>query len=70
MRMQLVDGPFKQLFGSWTFDQLGEDGCKVELALKFQLESRALDTLFGRYLEDACSSMIESFTERARVLYD
>lgn len=69
MTMTLVDGPFRHLVGDWTFEQLGEDGCKVQLALEFQLRSQALDALFGRYLEDACNSMIESFTERARVLY-
>ena len=45
------------------------DGCKVQLELEFQLKSRTLDAVFGRYLEDACNSMIESFTERARALY-
>ena len=69
MTMTLVDGPFRHLVGDWTFEQLGEDGCKVQLALEFQLKSRTLDALFGSYLEDACNSMIESFTERARILY-
>lgn len=69
MTMTLVDGPFRHLVGDWSFQQLGEDGCKVQLELEFQLKSRALDAVFGRYLEDACNSMIESFTERARALY-
>ena len=69
MTMTLVDGPFRHLVGIWTFDQLGVDGSKVQLELEFQLKSRTLDALFGSYLEDACNSMIESFTERARALY-
>lgn len=70
MTMRLVDGPFQHLVGNWAFEQLGEDGCKVQLVLEFQLKSRTLDALFGGYLEDACNKMIESFTERARDLYD
>ena len=69
MSLNLVDGPFRHLVGNWTFDQLGEDGCKVQLQLEFELKGRALDALFGGYLEDACESMIDSFTERARALY-
>lgn len=69
MSIRLVDGPFRHLVGDWTFEQLGDEGSKVALALEFQLESRVLDSLFGRYLEDACNAMIESFTDRARTLY-
>lgn len=69
MSLNLVDGPFRHLVGNWTFNQLGEEGCKVQLQLEFELKGRALDALFGSYLEDACNSMIDSFTERARALY-
>ena len=69
MTLRLVDGPFRSLVGTWQFEQLGQDGSKVELELEFEFESKVLDALFGRYLEDACNRMIESFTERARVLY-
>ena len=33
--MQLVDGPFRHLSGTWNFLPLGEGGCKVSLALDF-----------------------------------
>ena len=69
MSLELVDGPFNHLAGDWRFAQLGEDGSKVELQLEFEFESTVLDALFGRYLEDACNTMIESFTERAGAVY-
>lgn len=33
--IRLVDGPLRSLDGLWSFTALGEDGCKVALALDF-----------------------------------
>jgi ribosome-associated toxin RatA of RatAB toxin-antitoxin module len=65
----LVGGPFKQLAGGWTFQQLGDAGCKVELDLKFQFESRATDVIFGRFFENTCNSLVDSFTQQAAKIY-
>ena len=69
MGMELVGGPFRHLFGEWRFEQLGDDGSKVSLDLEFEFESRLTDTIFGRYFEDTCNSLIDSFTERAHSMY-
>ncbi len=69
MDIALVGGPFRQLRGGWRFMQLGDDGCKVSLELEFEFESRVIDALFGRYFEDTCNSLIDSFTKRARRIY-
>ena len=69
MGIALVGGPFRQLAGDWQFEQLGEDGSKVSLEMEFEFESRLTDTLFGRYFEDTCNSLIDSFTQRAHKIY-
>ena len=69
MDIALVGGPFSTLEGGWRIQQLGEDGCKVSIALKFEFENKVTDTLFGPYLEESCNSMIDSFTARARKIY-
>lgn len=69
MMIELVDGPFQHLEGNWYFEQLGEEGSKVILRLDFEFESKVVDAMFGRYLEDSCNSLIESFTERAQHVY-
>ena len=33
--IRLVNGPFRTLDGTWSFTALGDDGCKVALALDF-----------------------------------
>lgn len=65
----LVGGPFKHMAGGWTFEQLGDDGCKVDLTLEFEFESRAVDAIFGRFLESTCNSLVDSFTQRAAAVY-
>jgi len=69
MGIELVDGPFRHLAGAWQFEQLGEDGSKVSLQMEFEFESRVTDALFGRYFEDTCNSLIDSFTKRAHKIY-
>lgn len=69
MGIALIGGPFKHLAGDWRFEQLGNDGSKVALELEFEFESRVIDALFGRYFEDTCNSLIDSFTKRADKIY-
>jgi ribosome-associated toxin RatA of RatAB toxin-antitoxin module len=65
----LVGGPFKHMAGGWTFQQLGDAGCKVELDLAFEFESRATDVIFGRFFENTCNSLVDSFTRQAAKIY-
>lgn len=69
MGIALVGGPFRHLAGGWRFEQLGDDGSKVSLELEFEFENRVTDTLFGRYFEGTCNSLIDSFTQRAHQIY-
>ena len=67
--IELVDGPFRHMSGGWTFQQLGELGCKVALTLEFEFESRATDMIFGRFFEKTCNALVDSFTSRAASMY-
>ncbi|MCH8277519.1 MAG: ubiquinone-binding protein, partial [Proteobacteria bacterium] len=42
---------------------------KVSLQLEFEFENRMTDMLFGRYFEDICNSLVDSFTQRASSIY-
>lgn len=67
--IELVGGPFRHLEGGWTFEQLGNIGCKVTLALDFEFESRATDLIFGHFFENTCNRLVDSFTQRAANIY-
>lgn len=69
MTISLVDGPFRRMEGRWTFVPLGEGGCKVSLDIEFELSSRALDLVLGRFFEDTCNALVDAFTERAQSVY-
>lgn len=69
MDIELVDGPFTHLSGGWRFEELGADGSKTMLELEFEFENRVTDAVFGRYFEDICRSLVDSFTRRAHQIY-
>ena len=67
--IELVGGPFRTLSGGWLFQQLGDAGCKVSLDLEFEFQSRATDVIFGRFFENICNTLVDSFTRRASEMY-
>ena len=70
IELQLVDGPFKKLAGSWDFRSLGQDGCRVEMQLSFEVDSRLAGVLLERVFEQATNSLVDAFCQRADELYD
>ncbi len=68
--IELVGGPFRVLSGGWVFRQLGDAGCKVSLDLEFEFENRATEVIFGRFLENTCNTLVDSFTRRAADMFD
>lgn len=68
--IELVGGPFRHLSGGWSFEQLGDTGSKVSLELEFEFENRATDLIFGRFFENTCNSLVDSFTQRAARMYE
>ncbi|WEF34204.1 type II toxin-antitoxin system RatA family toxin [Pseudoduganella chitinolytica] len=69
IHMSLVDGPFKTLTGVWTFKELREDACKVELDLQYEFSSRLLEQVIGPVFGMIANSMVDSFTKRAETVY-
>ena len=65
----LVGVPFRHMAGGWTFQQLGHSGSKVALELEFEFESRATDVIFGRFFENTCNALVDSFTRQAAKIY-
>jgi ribosome-associated toxin RatA of RatAB toxin-antitoxin module len=68
--MELVDGPFKTLKGGWYFTVLDEQACKVELKLEFEFSSKMIELAFGKIFNELTSNMVNSFTKRAKQVYE
>jgi ribosome-associated toxin RatA of RatAB toxin-antitoxin module len=69
IEMELVEGPFRQLRGSWSFLALGDSACKVRLRLTYEFSSRLLEKLVGRVFGFIANTLVEAFVKRAEQLY-
>ena len=68
LALVLVEGPFTRFGGEWTFHRLGDDGCKVGLALDYDLGAPlqgVLAPVFGNIAE----TRVERFVPRADELH-
>jgi ribosome-associated toxin RatA of RatAB toxin-antitoxin module len=69
--MRLVSGPFKTLEGDWTFtpvDVPGQDGCRVDLLMRFAFANRLMGLVFEPLFEETAVSLVDAFVARARAL--
>lgn len=70
IHFHLVDGPFSALNGKWEFIDLGDaQACKVVYTMEYAFSSRALEAVVGPIFNRIASSFIDSFTQRAEVVY-
>jgi ribosome-associated toxin RatA of RatAB toxin-antitoxin module len=69
LRMQLVDGPMRALEGEWTFTALGDDGCKIALALDFDYSGRLAGTALRLGFQGVANRMVDDFCAAAAKAY-
>lgn len=69
IKLTLIDGPFSQLEGTWTFKPLDDNACKLNLDLDFDFSNRLVGSVIGPVFKIIADSMIESFIKRADELY-
>ncbi|MBD1573639.1 ubiquinone-binding protein [Vibrio sp. S17_S38] len=69
INLQLVDGPFKSLSGSWRFIPLDDFACKIEFQLEFEFSNKLIEMAFGKIFNELTSNMVKSFTQRAKQVY-
>jgi ribosome-associated toxin RatA of RatAB toxin-antitoxin module len=69
MQIRLIEGPFRTLEGGWRFTDLGSEGCKVELSLRYEFASRVLDKLIGPVFGYIANNLVDAFVKRAHNIY-
>jgi ribosome-associated toxin RatA of RatAB toxin-antitoxin module len=72
--VQLVDGPFSLLDGTWLFRPLGRPGseeqaCKIEFDLRYAFSSKALETMVSPVFDKVANTFVDSFVRRAEDVY-
>ena len=69
MDLVLVDGPFAEFSGSWTFTPLAENACKVAFSLQFRAQNRLLGAAAGKLFSGIANQMVDAMCERAKQIY-
>lgn len=74
VQIELIDGPFSRLDGTWLFRGLGRPGseeqaCKVEFDLRYAFASRALEVVVSPVFDRIANTFVESFVRRAEDVY-
>jgi ribosome-associated toxin RatA of RatAB toxin-antitoxin module len=76
--VSLVDGPFSQLEGVWSFVPLAAPAssptgearaCRVELDLRYAFSSRALEAVVSPVFDRIANTLVDSFVKRAEQVY-
>ncbi len=67
--MSLQDGPFKHLDGTWRFNALSDDACKVELDIEFQFSSGFFEKMIGPAFNVVTDTIVTAFVKRAGEVY-
>lgn len=69
IRMQLEKGPFSQLSGAWVFRNIGTDGSRVSLDLKFDFSSTLARVTIGPIFNNIADKLVDAFVERSLEIY-
>ena len=64
--LTLVEGPFRSLQGAWTFDALGEAGCRIGLVLDFEFAGRYVGGALASGFQGLADRMVDEFVRVAR----
>lgn len=69
IKIQLVSGPFKSLFGKWQFITLEDNKSEIIFDLHFEFKSKLLEFTFGAIFQDVVHNMVTVFSQRAKKIY-
>ncbi len=70
IRIQMLEGPFRQLQGCWTFLPLDASASKVQLEMSVDFGSRVLASVLAPWIDRAVNDVLDAFKSRAKVLYE
>ncbi len=70
IHIEMLEGPFRQLRGSWSFLPLDERASKVRLDMSVDFGSRVLESVLAPWIDRAVNDVLDAFTSRAKVLYE
>ena len=73
--LALVDGPFSQLDGTWSFVPVPATGgpmalaCRIDFELRYDFANRALEALVSPVFDRIANTFVDSFVKRAEQVH-
>jgi ribosome-associated toxin RatA of RatAB toxin-antitoxin module len=67
--MNLVDGPFKYMRGTWVFKPTSQGGSEISFHLDFEFSNPLLRVAFGSFFKGIVESMVGAFCDQAALRY-
>lgn len=74
--VELVDGPFSVLDGTWRFKALGHaatDGaptaCRIDFEMRYAFASKALEVVVSPVFDRVANTLVDAFVKRAGQVY-
>lgn len=64
--LELLEGPFRQLQGHWSFDPIGDIGTKVVLDLQFELSSSLVAGALSLGFRRIADRLVDDFCRTAQ----
>ncbi len=65
IQLQLVEGPFREFKGLWTFHTLTEDACKVTLSMDFDVAGKLIGSALAVGFQGLADRMVDDFCREA-----
>jgi ribosome-associated toxin RatA of RatAB toxin-antitoxin module len=69
MEINLKNGPFKHLDGSWKFTALKPDACKIEFQLNYEFANSFLEKIIAPVFNHIAVTFVDGFVARADNIY-
>ena len=66
IELELAEGPFQKFGGVWTFDAVGDSGCRVGLRLHFELAGKLLGSALALGFTGFADRLVDDFCRVAR----
>jgi ribosome-associated toxin RatA of RatAB toxin-antitoxin module len=68
MSIRMEGGSFRTFAGEWRLLALGDLGCRIEFALRYELALHA-ERIAGPLIDQAANRMVDAFVRRADAIY-
>jgi ribosome-associated toxin RatA of RatAB toxin-antitoxin module len=70
LELALERGPFREFRGEWLLKPLGDAGCRIDFALRYEFASDMLGRVASPVFERITNTLVDAFVQRADALGD